>query len=113
MPNKFNAERRHHIPKMSFKLTNWSEYEAGLRRRGSLTLWVTVTPSLRDAMMNHAEAMVSMSRLKPVVATSLRALARERLLAANAITTLAGVNAAAKKYFTPREPSDHSTGRKP
>ena len=41
MPHKFNAERRHHIPKMQFKVTNWSEYEAGLRRRGSLTLWVT------------------------------------------------------------------------
>ena len=41
MPNKFNAERRHHIPKMSFKVTNWAEYEAGLRRRGSLTLWLT------------------------------------------------------------------------
>ena len=41
MPNKFNAERRHHIPKVSFKLTNWAEYEAGLRQRGSLTLWVT------------------------------------------------------------------------
>jgi hypothetical protein len=41
MPNKFNAERRHHIPKMQFKVTNWAEYEAGLRRRGSLTLWVT------------------------------------------------------------------------
>lgn len=41
MPNKFNADRRHHIPKMQFKVTNWAEYEAGLRRRGSLTLWVT------------------------------------------------------------------------
>ncbi|MBW8832570.1 MAG: hypothetical protein JF606_24860, partial [Burkholderiales bacterium] len=28
MPNKFNAERRHHIPKMQFKVTNWAEYEA-------------------------------------------------------------------------------------
>ena len=41
MPNKHNAARRHHIPKMKFKVTNWAEYEAGLRRRGSLTLWVT------------------------------------------------------------------------
>ena len=40
MPNKHNAERRHHIPKMSFKVQNWPEYEAGLRRRGSLTLWI-------------------------------------------------------------------------
>lgn len=26
---------------MKFKVTNWHEYEAGLRRRGSLTLWMT------------------------------------------------------------------------
>jgi len=42
MPNKYNAARRHHIAKMKFRVTNWAEYEAGLRRRGSLTLWVTL-----------------------------------------------------------------------
>ncbi len=26
---------------MKFKVTNWPEYEAGLRERGSLTLWLT------------------------------------------------------------------------
>src|SRR5208337_3908047 len=41
MPNKHNAERRHHIPKMKFRVRNWAQYDAGLRRRGSLTLWVT------------------------------------------------------------------------
>jgi transposase len=41
MPNKHNDARRHHIPKMTFKVTNWATYEAGLRRRGSLTLWVS------------------------------------------------------------------------
>ncbi|MCM2438757.1 IS5 family transposase [Agrobacterium vitis] len=41
MPHKHNASRRHHIGKMKFKVTNWAEYEAGLRRRGSLTLWIT------------------------------------------------------------------------
>src|SRR3954468_10572963 len=41
MPNKHNEARRHHISKMKFKVTNWSTYEAGLRRRGSLTLWVS------------------------------------------------------------------------
>ena len=40
MPHKHNADRRHHIPKMAFKVQNWSAYEAGLRRRGSLTLWI-------------------------------------------------------------------------
>jgi hypothetical protein len=41
MPHKHNASRRHHIGKMKFRVTNWAEYEAGLRRRGSLTLWIT------------------------------------------------------------------------
>jgi hypothetical protein len=40
MPHKHNADRRHHIPKMTFKVQNWPAYEAGLRRRGSLTLWI-------------------------------------------------------------------------
>lgn len=41
MPHKHNAARRHHIGKMKFKVANWAEYETGLRRRGSLTLWTT------------------------------------------------------------------------
>src|SRR5215213_4532192 len=40
MPHKHNADRRHHIPKMAFKVRNWPAYEAGLRRRGGLTLWI-------------------------------------------------------------------------
>src|SRR6195952_2470330 len=43
MPHKHNADRRHHIPKMSFKVRNWPAYEVGLRRRGSLTLWIEDT----------------------------------------------------------------------
>jgi heme-degrading monooxygenase HmoA len=38
MPHKYNAER-HYIPRARYKVTNWSAYEAGLRRRGSLTIW--------------------------------------------------------------------------
>ncbi|MFS8050678.1 IS5 family transposase [Rhizobium sp. BR 314] len=41
MPFKHNSSRRHRIGKMKFKVTNWAEYEAGLGRRGSLTLWMT------------------------------------------------------------------------
>jgi hypothetical protein len=47
MPHKHNADRRHHIPKMAFQVRNWPEYEAGLRRRGSLTLWI------EDAALDH------------------------------------------------------------
>jgi len=49
LPFKLNAERRHHIPKQTFKVTNslgallrsWHDYDASLRHRGSLTVWVT------------------------------------------------------------------------
>src|ERR1700692_1945527 len=49
MPHKHNADRRHHIPKMSFKVQNWPTYEAGLRRRGSLTLWI------EDVALDHGQ----------------------------------------------------------
>jgi len=40
LPFKLNADRRHHIPKQTFKVTNWHDYDASLRQRGSLTVWV-------------------------------------------------------------------------
>src|SRR5918993_1978241 len=39
MPFKANADRRHKIPRQRHRVTNWSAYEAGLRARGSLTIW--------------------------------------------------------------------------
>ena len=39
MPFKHNAKHRHHIGKQKFRVTNWAEYEAGLRQRGSITFW--------------------------------------------------------------------------
>ena len=39
MPFKLNQDRRHHIPKQKHKVTNWREYDASLRQRGSLTVW--------------------------------------------------------------------------
>jgi hypothetical protein len=41
MPHKYNADRRHRIPKRRYKVSNWQAYEAGLRQRGSLTIWFT------------------------------------------------------------------------
>src|SRR5918994_6729426 len=39
MPFKANRDRRHHIPKQKHRVTNWAAYDAGLRARGSLTVW--------------------------------------------------------------------------
>ncbi len=41
MPFKLNHDRRHHIPRQRRKILNWRDYDASLRRRGSLTVWFT------------------------------------------------------------------------
>ena len=41
LPFKYHAEHRHRIPKARYRVTNWSEYDASLRQRGSLTVWFT------------------------------------------------------------------------
>ena len=40
MPFEFNATRRHRIPRARYRVRNWPAYEAGLKRRGDLTLWI-------------------------------------------------------------------------
>jgi hypothetical protein len=52
MPNRFNAKCRHHIPKTKCTVRNWAGYDAALRARGSLTLWVS------DEAMNHWAAFL-------------------------------------------------------
>ncbi len=41
VPFKANAACRHHIPTQRHRVTNWAEYDAALRQRGSLTVWFT------------------------------------------------------------------------
>src|SRR5271170_5600628 len=38
---KANAARRHQIPRQRRLVTNWPEYDAALRQRGSVTVWCT------------------------------------------------------------------------
>jgi Transposase DDE domain len=40
MPFKHHAARRHRIPKARYRVQNWPTYEAGLKRRGDVTLWL-------------------------------------------------------------------------
>ena len=40
MPFKHNAGRRHRIPKARYRVKKWPAYEAGLKRRGDLALWL-------------------------------------------------------------------------
>jgi hypothetical protein len=39
VPFKPYSARRHRIPKQQYRVTNWAEYDASLRQRGSLTVW--------------------------------------------------------------------------
>ena len=39
VPFKANAAGRHHNPRYRHRVTNWPEYDAALRQRGSLTVW--------------------------------------------------------------------------
>jgi Transposase DDE domain len=41
MPYKHNESRRHKIPKSRYKVTNWHDYNNGLRQRGDVTIWFT------------------------------------------------------------------------
>ena len=40
MPFKHHAARRHRILRAQYRVRNWPAYDAGLRRRGDLTLWL-------------------------------------------------------------------------
>src|SRR5215218_2240278 len=41
VPFKAKAAYRRHIPKQQHRVIDWAEYDAGLRARGSLTVWFT------------------------------------------------------------------------
>src|SRR5213595_3162178 len=41
LPFKLNQDRRHHIPEQTRKVTNWRDYDESLRRRGSVTAWLS------------------------------------------------------------------------
>jgi hypothetical protein len=41
VPFKLNQDRHRHIPRQRHRVTNWPAHEAGLRQRGSLTVWFT------------------------------------------------------------------------
>jgi len=41
MPFKLHSRGRRHIPRQRHRVTNWREYDASLRNRGSLTIWFT------------------------------------------------------------------------
>src|SRR6202049_1998831 len=103
MPHKHNAARRHHIPKMSFKVQNWPAYEAGLRRHGSLTLWIedaalvcwqTVGPS---GQARYREAAIQTSLM---LRTAFKLALRQTEGLMTSVLTLRGLTLSAPDHST-------------
>jgi hypothetical protein len=78
MPFKANADRRHHIPAQRYRVKNWSEYDAGLRARGSLTVWFSeeAIEGWRAAPRTTRGGQPSYSELAITTALTLRAVFR-------------------------------------
>ena len=78
MPFKAKAACRRHIPKQRHRVTNWAEYDAALRQRGSLTVWFTdaAIAAWRDAPRTTPGGQPSYSDLAIATALTLRAVFR-------------------------------------
>ena len=78
MPFKAKAACRRHIPKQRHRVTNWAEYDAALRQRGSLTVWFTdaAIAAWRAAPRTTPGGQPSYSDLAIATALTLRAVFR-------------------------------------
>ena len=78
MPFKANAARRHRIPRQRHRVTNWAEYDASLRQRGSLTVWFTekAVAAWRATPRTTRGGQPSCSALAILTALTLRAVFR-------------------------------------
>ena len=78
MPFKAKAACRHHIPKQRHRVTNWAEYDAALRARGSLTVWFTpeAVAAWAAAPRTTRGGQASYSDLAIATALTLRAVFR-------------------------------------
>jgi len=41
MPNKYPEKKGWNVPKQKYKVTNWAEYNASLKSRGDITVWLS------------------------------------------------------------------------
>jgi hypothetical protein len=78
LPFKLNHDHRHHIPRQKRKIVNWRDYDAGLRQRGSLTVWFTAEAieGWRAAPRSIAGGQACYSPLAILTALTLRAVFR-------------------------------------
>jgi hypothetical protein len=64
MPFKTNQDRRHHIPVQRHRVTNWPVYEAGLRDRGSLTVWSCI-PRMKHRLVARSRRVLH--KIQPLI----------------------------------------------
>src|SRR3954464_7681309 len=78
VPFKAHAAGRHHIPKQRYRVTNWAEYDAALRQRGSLTVWFSeaAIAAWRAEPRTTPGGQPSYSALAIITALTLRAVFR-------------------------------------
>lgn len=56
---QFNADRRDKIPKLRRRVTNYTEYDESLRRRGDLTDWISDDALARCGRPHRARHLVA------------------------------------------------------
>ena len=106
MPFKANQDRRHRIPKQRHRVTNWPTYEAGLRARGSLTLWFTpeAVAAWRAEARTTRGGQPRYSALAITTALTLRAVFRLALRQTeglvSSVVTLLGLDLAVPDHTT-------------
>jgi Transposase DDE domain len=78
VPFKANQDRRHHIPRQRYQVTNWPEYDAALRQRGSFTVWFSeaAIAAWRAERRNTPGGQPRYSDLAIATALTLRAVFR-------------------------------------
>jgi hypothetical protein len=78
LPFKLNQDRRHRIPRQRHRVTNWRDYDASLRQRGSLTVWFTdeAVEGWRAPLRTTAGGQPWYSPLAILTALTLRAVFR-------------------------------------
>ncbi len=61
MAYKFNARCRHKFDPKKYSITNWSDYNESLRRRGDVTMWID------ENVVDLWAAPTSSSRARPAI----------------------------------------------
>ena len=112
LPFKARAARRHRIPKQRHRVTNWAEYDAALRQRGSLTVWFTeaAIAAWRAEPRTTPGGQPSYSALAITTALTLRAVFRLALRQTEgligSIIRLLGLDLAVPDHSTLSRPAE-------